>query len=95
MLVPPRHSALLRVLATEWVFAGPYTLRSGRPVTPRQDASLRQIEYGGATSEIAEVLSCCPLTIKDHGQATTRKRDSNTRTHAIVPAMSLAILPSD
>jgi transcriptional regulator EpsA len=95
LLVPHLHNAFLRVLATEREMAGANTQRSGRIVTPRQEEILKLIKNGKTNSEIAEVLSCSPWTIKNHIQAILRKLDSNTRTHAIARAMSLGILNPD
>jgi len=95
LLVPHLHNAFLRVLATEREMAGANTQRSGRLVTPRQEEILKLIKNGKTNSEIAEVLSCSPWTIKNHIQAILRKLDSNTRTHAIARAMSLGILHPD
>jgi transcriptional regulator EpsA len=95
LLVPHLHNAFLRVLATEREMAGTNTQRSGRIVTPRQEEILKLIKNGKTNSEIAEVLSCSPWTIKNHIQAILRKLDSNTRTHAIARAMSLGILSPD
>ncbi len=95
LLVPHLHNAFLRVLATEREMAGANTQRSGRIVTPRQEEILKLIKSGKTNSEIAEVLSCSPWTIKNHIQAILRKLDSNTRTHAIARAMSLGILNPD
>ncbi len=95
LLVPHLHNAFLRVLATEREAAGTNTQRSGRLVTPRQEEILNLIKNGKTNSEIAELLSCSPWTIKNHIQAILRKLDSNTRTHAIARAMSLGILTPD
>ncbi len=95
LLVPHLHNAFLRVLATEREAAGTNTQRSGRLVTPRQQEILNLIKGGKTNSEIAELLSCSPWTIKNHIQAILRKLDSNTRTHAIARAMSLGILSPD
>lgn len=95
LLVPHIHNAFLRVLATEREAAGTNTQRSGRLVTPRQEEILNLIKSGKTNSEIAELLSCSPWTIKNHIQAILRKLDSNTRTHAIARAMSLGILHPD
>lgn len=95
LLVPHLHNAFLRVLATEREMAGSNTQRSGRLVTPRQEEILNLIKSGKTNSEIAELLSCSPWTIKNHIQAILRKLDSNTRTHAIARAMSLGILHPD
>ncbi|MBT9526039.1 MAG: hypothetical protein IV105_12340 [Rhizobacter sp.] len=95
LLVPHLHNAFLRVLATEREMAGTNIQRSGRIVTPRQEEILKLIKNGKTNSEIAEVLSCSPWTIKNHIQAILRKLDSNTRTHAIARAMSLGILSPD
>ena len=95
LMVPHLHNAFLRVLATEREAAGTNTQRSGRLVTPRQEEILNLIKTGKTNSEIAELLSCSPWTIKNHIQAILRKLDSNTRTHAIARAMSLGILSPD
>ena len=95
LLIPHLHNAFLRVLATEREMAGTNTQRSGRLVTPRQEEILNLIKNGKTNSEIAELLSCSPWTIKNHIQAILRKLDSNTRTHAIARAMSLGILHPD
>ncbi|MES2099756.1 MAG: XrtB/PEP-CTERM-associated transcriptional regulator EpsA [Pseudomonadota bacterium] len=95
LLVPHLHNAFLRVLATEREMAGTNTQRTGRLVTPRQEEILQLIKNGKTNSEIAELLSCSPWTIKNHIQAILRKLDSNTRTHAIARAMSLGILHPD
>ena len=95
LLVPHVHNAFLRVLATEREAAGAHAQRSGRLVTPRQEEILNLIKSGKTNSEIAELLSCSPWTIKNHIQAILRKLDSNTRTHAIARAMSLGILHPD
>lgn len=95
LLVPHVHNAFLRVLATEREAAGAQAQRSGRLVTPRQEEILNLIKSGKTNSEIAELLSCSPWTIKNHIQAILRKLDSNTRTHAIARAMSLGILHPD
>ena len=95
LLVPHLHNAFLRVLATEREAAGTNTQRAGRLVTPRQEEILNLIKNGKTNSEIAELLSCSPWTIKNHIQAILRKLDSNTRTHAIARAMSLGILHPD
>ena len=95
LLVPHLHNAFLRVLATEREAAGTNTQRAGRLVTPRQEEILNLIKSGKTNSEIAEILSCSPWTIKNHIQAILRKLDSNTRTHAIARAMSLGILSTD
>lgn len=95
LLLPHLHNTFLRVLATEREMAGINTQRSGRLVTPRQEEILNLIKNGKTNSEIAELLSCSPWTIKNHIQAILRKLDSNTRTHAIARAMSLGILHPD
>jgi transcriptional regulator EpsA len=95
LLVPHVHSAFLRVLGTERDGAGTSMQRSGRLVTPRQEEILNLIKAGKTNSEIAEVLSCSPWTVKNHIQAILRKLDTNTRTHAIARAMSLGILHPD
>lgn len=95
LLVPHLHNAFLRVLATEREASSVHTQRSGRLVTPRQEEILNLIKSGKTNSEIAELLSCSPWTIKNHIQAILRKLDSNTRTHAIARAMSLGILHPD
>lgn len=95
LLVPHLHSAFLRVLATEREAASANTQRAGRLVTPRQEQILNLIKSGKTNSEIAELLSCSPWTIKNHIQTILRKLDSNTRTHAIARAMSLGILHPD
>lgn len=95
LMVPHLHNAFLRVLSTEREVAGTNAQRSGRLVTPRQEEILNLIKNGKTNSEIAELLSCSPWTIKNHIQAILRKLDSNTRTHAIVRAMSLGILHPD
>ncbi len=95
LLVPHLHNAFLRVLAAEREASGSQTNRSGRLVTPRQEEILNLIKSGKTNSEIAELLSCSPWTIKNHIQAILRKLDSNTRTHAISRAMSLGILHPD
>ncbi|MBC7955698.1 MAG: hypothetical protein H7Y33_07510 [Cytophagales bacterium] len=95
LMVPHLHNAFLRVLSTEREMAGTNTQRAGRIVTPRQEEILHLIKNGKTNSEIAEVLSCSPWTIKNHIQAILRKLDSNTRTHAIARAMSLGILTPD
>jgi transcriptional regulator EpsA len=95
LLVPHLHNAFLRVLATEREAAGTNTQRSGRLVTPRQEEILNLIKRGKTNTEIADLLSCSPWTIKNHIQAILRKLDSNTRTHAIARAMSLGILHPD
>ncbi|HSV70556.1 MAG TPA: XrtB/PEP-CTERM-associated transcriptional regulator EpsA [Methylibium sp.] len=95
LLVPHVHGAFLRVLSTEREAVGTQGQRSGRLVTPRQEEILKLIKNGKTNSEIAELLSCSPWTIKNHIQAILRKLDSNTRTHAISRAMSLGILRPD
>lgn len=95
LLLPHLHNTFLRVLATEREMAGINIQRSGRLVTPRQEEILNLIKNGKTNSEIAELLSCSPWTIKNHIQAILRKLDSNTRTHAIARAMSLGILHPD
>ncbi len=95
LIVPHVHNALLRVLGTEREAAGTNTQRAGRLVTPRQQEILNLVKNGKTNSEIAELLSCSPWTIKNHIQAILRKLDSNTRTHAIARAMSLGILHPD
>ena len=95
LLMPHLHNAFLRVLSTEREAAGTNTQRAGRIVTPRQEEILNLIKSGKTNSEIAEVLSCSPWTIKNHIQAILRKLDSTTRTHAIARAMSLGILNPD
>jgi transcriptional regulator EpsA len=95
LMVPHLHNAFLRVLATEREIAGSHSQRAGRLVTPRQQEILNLIKAGKTNSEIADVLSCSQWTIKNHVQAILRKLDSNTRTHAIVRAMSLGILSPD
>lgn len=95
LLVPHLHNAFLRVLATEREATGGNTQRPARLVTPRQEEILNLIKAGKTNTEIAELLSCSPWTIKNHIQAILRKLDSNTRTHAIARAMSLGILSPD
>ena len=95
LLVPHLHIAFLRVLATEREASGTNMQRSGRLVTPRQEEILNLIKNGKTNSEIAELLSCSPWTIKNHIQAILRRLDSNTRTHAIARAMKLGILRPD
>ena len=95
LLVPHVHIAFLRVLAGEREVVGANTQRSGRLVTPRQQEILNLIKIGKTNSEIAELLSCSPWTIKNHIQAILRKLDSSTRTHAISRAMTLGILRPD
>jgi transcriptional regulator EpsA len=95
LLVPHVHGAFLRVLSTERDGAGASSQRGGRLVTPRQEEILNLIKSGKTNSEIAEVLSCSPWTVKNHIQAILRKLDTNTRTHAIARAMSLGILHPD
>ncbi len=95
LLLPHVHSAFLRVLATERRLANLNSQRSGRLITPRQEQILNLLKTGKTNSEIAAVLDCSPWTIKNHIQAILRRLDSNTRTHAIVRAISLGILPSD
>ena len=95
LLVPHVHIAFLRVLASEREASGANTQRAGRLVTPRQEEILNLIKNGKTNSEIAQLLSCSPWTIKNHIQAILRKLDSNTRTHAISRAMTLGILHPD
>ena len=95
LVIPHLHIAFLRVLATEREASGSNSQRSGRLVTPRQEEILNLIKNGKTNSEIAELLSCSPWTIKNHIQAILRKLDSNTRTHAISRAMTLGILHPD
>ena len=95
LMVPYVHGAFLRVLGNERDGAGASAQRSGRLVTPRQEEILNLIKAGKTNSEIAEVLSCSPWTVKNHIQAILRKLDTNTRTHAIARAMSLGILHPD
>lgn len=95
LLVPHVHNAFLRVLSAERDVAGVAHQRVGRLVTPRQEEILNLIKSGKTNSEIAELLSCSPWTIKNHIQAILRKLDSNSRTHAIARAMSLGILQPD
>ena len=95
LLIPHVHIAFLRVLASEREATGINTQRAGRLVTPRQEEILNLIKNGKTNSEIAQLLSCSPWTIKNHIQAILRKLDSNTRTHAISRAMTLGILHPD
>ena len=95
LLMPHVHIAFLRVLASEREASGANTQRAGRLVTPRQEEILNLIKNGKTNSEIAQLLSCSPWTIKNHIQAILRKLDSNTRTHAISRAMTLGILHPD
>ena len=95
LLMPHLHGAFLRVLGNERDGAGASLQRPGRLVTPRQEEILNLIKSGKTNSEIAEVLSCSPWTVKNHIQAILRKLDTNTRTHAIARAMSLGILHPD
>ncbi|WP_428423379.1 XrtB/PEP-CTERM-associated transcriptional regulator EpsA [Methylibium sp.] len=95
LLGPHVHTAFLRVLAGEKEVQSASMQRSGRLVTPRQEAILQLIKHGKTNAEIALVLECSPWTVKNHIQAILRKLDSNTRSHAIARAMSLGILRPD
>lgn len=95
LLAPHLHNAFLRVVAHEREMKGSPSQRSGRIVTARQHEILSLIKTGKTNSEIAEVLSCSPWTIKNHVQAILRKLDTNTRSHAIARAMSLGIITPD
>lgn len=95
MLVPHVHSTFLRVLASERQGMSTDSRRAGRLITHRQEEILNLVKTGKTNSEIAEVLSCSPWTIKNHVQAILRKLDSNSRSHAIARAISLGILQPD
>jgi transcriptional regulator EpsA len=95
LVVPHVHNTFLRVLGLERQISGNSARRVGRLITPRQEEILNLVKNGKTNSEIAELLSCSPWTIKNHIQLILRKLDSNTRTHAIARAMSLGILDPD
>jgi transcriptional regulator EpsA len=95
LLGPHVHATFVRVLAGESQGASTDSRRAGRLITRRQEEILNLVKTGKTNSEIADVLSCSPWTIKNHIQAILRKLDTSSRSHAIARAISLGIIQSD
>jgi len=91
IVVPYVHMTLLRVLAHEQRVNG-HPLRGNRHITRREMEILKWIKAGKTTSDIAEILTLSPWTVKNHVRAALRKLSAETRSHAVAKAISLGIL---
>jgi transcriptional regulator EpsA len=92
-LIPYVHVTYCRVLSTE-ARGGKSQTRVENTVTARELEILNWIKEGKTTTDIAEMLSLSPFTVKNHVQNIMKKLGARSRSHAVAQAIGMGILPN-
>lgn len=91
LLLPYLYTAWLRANCDKAGRAGARSAAAPDILTTREVEILNWVERGKSNSEIAQILSISPLTVKNHVQKILRKLDVQNRAQAVAKGINLNI----